>query len=523
LIVDGRSVSAGSKLAADICIIGAGAAGITLAHGLTDSKLSVLLLESGGFEPEASSQDFARGESVGQRYIPLESARLRCFGGSTMHWGGWCRPLEPVDFEQRAWVPYSGWPITRATLEPYYPLAQEFCQLGEFAYDPADWDLPNGALLSLPADRWHSRIIQFSPPTRFGIRYRDQIARATTLTVYLHSTALRLTASGNGRRILGLKVATLAGNSFEVTAKSYVLAAGGIDNPRLLLASNDVLPAGIGNDHDLVGRFFADHIQLDTAGLFPVDRRMNLDLYQPSSREIARHSRHAGARSANLMAYLTLDRQVQQSRHVLNYSANVLATSWSDYFITQKSTGGVAEQSYWQEFVGSLRRLWGNLDAAVEQTPASDAPIFKIVTTQEQAPNPASRVRLASERDALGMPRPALDWRLSELDRQTIEVAVDELAKAFGAAGSARIHAPLELQTRGWPQHIPISWHHCCTTRMSDDPKNGVVDANGRVHGVDNLYVAGSSVFSTSGNGNPTLSIVALALRLADRLKEVLR
>ena len=202
-----------------------------------------------------------------------------------MHWGGWCRPLEPIDFEQRAWVPYSGWPITRATLEPYYPLAQEFCQLGEFSYDPADWDLPKGALLSLPADRWHSRIIQFSPPTRFGIRYRDQIARATTLTVYLHSTALRLTASGNGRRILGLKVATLAGNSFEVTARSYVLAAGGIDNPRLLLASNDVLPAGIGNDDDLVGRFFADHIQLDTAGLFPVDRRMNLDLYQPSSRE----------------------------------------------------------------------------------------------------------------------------------------------------------------------------------------------------------------------------------------------
>jgi choline dehydrogenase-like flavoprotein len=521
LISDGRTIPANSQLTADLCIIGAGAAGITLALQLADTPTSVIVLESGGFLPETAVQDLARGEVGGLGYVPLDTARLRCFGGSTMHWGGWCRPLDPLDFEARSWVPHSGWPITRATVEPYYPRAQELCQVGDFSYDPADWDLPKDSLLPLPPDRIRSRLIQFSPPTRFGVRYREPIEKAKNISVYLNSNVTQILPSPNGSSITSLRVATLTKNQFSVKARRYVLAAGGIENPRLLLASNEVLKAGVGNDHDLIGRFFADHMQLDTMGLFPTSDQLSFELYLTSSREVSRRSRRPQGRPANVMAYLTLDPRVQEARRTVNWSADVFATTWSEYFAATETAGGV-ERSMWENITHSLSNLWENLDEAVGSAFRSDAHsrrMFKVVTTQEQTPNPASRVTLAHDRDALGTPRARLEWQLTELDRHSIEVAADELTRAFGATGVAKVHVPGGLHTRAWPSNIPISWHHCGTTRMSDDPKRGVVNADLRVHGIDNLYISGSSVFPTNGNGNPTLTIVALTLRLADHLK----
>jgi choline dehydrogenase-like flavoprotein len=222
------------------------------------------------------------------------------------------------------------------------------------------------------------------------------------------------------------------------------------------------------------------------------------------------------------MAYLTLDPQVQRERQTVNYSAKVVETTWSSYF-TAENTANDSDRSMWENVAHSLRSLWQNIDADVvsDFRPGDrNAKMYKIVTTQEQAPNPSSRVRLAQERDALGMLRPALEWRLSDLDRHSISVAVEELVKALGSSGIAKLHVPLDIRRSGWPVDVPFSWHHCGTTRMSDDPAKGVVNADGRVHGVENLYVAGSSVFPTSGAGNPTLTIVALALRLANHLQE---
>lgn len=499
--------------------MGAGAAGITLALALADLKIDVIVLESGGLEPTEAAQDLTHGQIGGLPYPPLETTHLRVFGGSTMHWGGWCRPFEPIDFEHRPWVPYSGWPIDRATLDPYYPRAQEICQLGDFQYDPAAWDLAPGSL-PLTSERVQSRLIQFSPPTRFGIRYRAPLIQSTRATVYLNTTATRLRLVQNGRAIVGLSADTPAGNAFDVSAKRYIVAAGGIDNPRLLLASNDVAAAGVGNDNDLVGRFFADHLQLDTAVLLPIAPRTDLGLYQLASRNIPRRLKNHG-RGANLMAYLTLDRQVQETRRTLNYSANVFAITEEDYATLRAAAdSGSASGFGWDRLTSSIGELWREISSssAANAATAVGGGLYKIVTTQEQAPNPASRVRLSSERDAFGMPRTLLEWRLTDLDRDTIEVAIDELTKTFGANSVARIQYGLDLHHNGWPDKIPISWHHCGTTRMSTDPKQGVVDPYGRVHGIDNLYVAGSSLFPSNGNGNPTLTIVALALRLAEHI-----
>jgi choline dehydrogenase-like flavoprotein len=522
VIVDGRSIPRDTELTADLCIIGAGAVGIAIARELRNQDIDVLVLESGGLEPEPDTQDLARGEITALPYFPLESARLRCFGGSTMHWGGWCRPFESIDFETRPWVPKSGWPITRDDLQPYYLRAQELCQLGEFAYEPDAWDLAAAPPLPLDGRDVQTKLIQFSPPTRFGIRYREDLVGARTARVALHSNVVRIDVSPGGREVVRLQVATLTGNRFVARAKYYLLAAGGIENPRLLLASNQVVKNGIGNQHDLVGRYFADHIQLDTAGLFPLDPRVSYALYLPQSRQQARRPRRAGGTAAHVMGYLVLAPDAQRQRETLNYSANVFWSSWSDYFM-HANRDESTQHGAPADLAEALRTIWKNLAEAarqaVGQLTSADTPFYKIVTTQEQAPNPESRILLAAIRDPLGVPRARLQWRMTDLDRHTIRVAIERLAAALGARGVARLQVPLDLNAASWPAYMTGSWHHCGTTRMSDDPRNGVVDANLQVHGMSNLYIGGASVFPTNGNGNPTLTILALALRLADHLR----
>ena len=328
--------------------------------------------------------------------------------------------------------------------------------------------------------------------------------------------------AANGAAIDGLDVRTSTGNSFRVVARTYVLAAGGIDNPRLLLSWNRVHQQGIGNAHDLVGRFFGEHIQLDTAGVFPTGDEVSFDLYQPSSRVTVRKRKSGTGRGANVMGYLALNDSLQRASRTLNYSCNVLESSVSDYFLHADRAETTADSMLGNIGEG-LRTLWRNLSDAVSVGfgAGPSERFYKIVTTQEQAPNASSRVTLAEHRDAFGLRRPRLDWRLNDLDRHTIGVALGALASAFGGAGTRETARHPGLAVDAWPKHMVGSWHHCGTTRMHDDPKQGVVDANCRVHGIDNLYVAGSSVFTTTGNGNPTLTVVALALRLAEHIKKL--
>jgi choline dehydrogenase-like flavoprotein len=519
VLIDGRSIPSGSELECDLCIVGAGAAGIALALALANTSLSVVLLESGGFDVEADTQDLARGAISGLPYYPLESARLRCFGGSTQHWGGWCRPFEPIDFATRSWVPDSGWPIELATLDAHYRRAQDLCQLGTYDYAPGGWQLDDAPPLGLPAARVATHLIQFSPPARFGELYRDQVVNAPNIRTCLHANVVDIEASANLREIHRLAVRTLTGNRFSVLPKVVVLAAGGIDNARLLLASNRQSAAGIGNANDIVGRYFADHIQLDTASVVPLDTQCSFDLYQSASRSRTRASRHADGKPASLMGYLTLDPTVQRERRTLNFSANLFEATWSDYVLNQKPTERTTD-SWFASTANSLQRFWRHVgNATSKRLHAAGEKVYKIVTTQEQAPNPNSRVTLAAEKDPLGMPRAQLHWQLNDLDKHTIMTSMAELASAFGAAGIARLHTPDDVLAGDWESRLRGSWHHCGTTRMHADPKHGVVDADCRVHGLANLYVAGSSVFPTSGNGNPTLTVVALALRLADHLK----
>src|SRR5512133_1486050 len=259
MLRDARSLANGDSLHADVCIIGAGAAGLTLAQELERHAITVLLLESGQREPRHATQQLGDGVIAGRPYYPLDECRIRALGGTTVAWGGWCRPLDEIDFEQREWVPESGWPFDKSHLTPYYARAQKVCRLGRYDYDASPADraaLPWGSNENFQNTLFHVR------PSRFSEAYGPMIERSQHVEVMLNATVLELKLDATGETVIAANAGTLWGSRFTVTASVFVLALGGIENARLLLSSRDASPGGIGNEHDLVGRYFADHLHV---------------------------------------------------------------------------------------------------------------------------------------------------------------------------------------------------------------------------------------------------------------------
>ncbi|MGH6903477.1 MAG: FAD-dependent oxidoreductase, partial [Geminicoccaceae bacterium] len=268
-LTDARTVEAGTEIQTDLCIVGGGAAGIALARELIGAPLRVVLLESGGLRFARRPQRLYVGENVGLPNYATAHSRFRVFGGSTTRWPGQCRPLDAIDFEARDWVPYSGWPFERAHLEPWYRRAAAVCNLGADDFEPAAW-LDGAAALPL-GDDLEPVVFQFGHPTDFAKAYRRELEAAANVEILLNANALEVEPDPGLREARAVAVRTFAGSDLRVRARAIVLACGGIENARLLLASNRVAPVGLGNEHDLVGRFFMDHPYLTTGYLEPAD------------------------------------------------------------------------------------------------------------------------------------------------------------------------------------------------------------------------------------------------------------
>lgn len=517
---DLRERADGDIVDTDIAIAGAGAAGITTARELIGSGRKVLLIESGGFAPEAETQALNDGEIAGEPYSPLNEARLRCFGGTTHLWGGQCRPLDTIDFEARSWLPYSGWPLTRRNLEPYYRRAHEICELGPYLYDAEAWRAAVPALLDLDPSKWVNRLLHFSPPTQFGNAYRRELQDASNVTALLNANLVELILNGSAKAVTELKLKSLDGKTMIVRPKVAVLACGGIENARLLLASNKIMTSGIGNMNDLVGRFFMEHPNALIAYGVPLTDIKRYAAY--FSTEGMRVRIPAG--EAAIRVKLALAEDFQQAQRLRNAAIDV---GWGH----SRSEGYLALKRIFRSFE---RGEMPNRPSETFLTTMSDmrgiaAGLYGQLRGRgylwfganvEQEPNPASRVTLDRERDALASPKPRLEWRLTDGDKEAVRTTISLLGKELARLGVARTHIDgwLLKEDPHW-EELDIRYHHMGTTRMSDDPKAGVVDRHGRVHGIANLYVAGSSVFPTSGYANPMLTIVALAVRLADHLK----
>lgn len=511
---DARSLADGTVIEADLCIVGAGAAGIALALPYIGAKRRVVLLEGGGFDLEGNVQALYRGEIVGRPYYPLEAARLHYFGGTTGHWGGYCAPLDPIDFETRDWVPHSGWPITRAQLDPFYARAHEVLDLGRYDYDVASWQRDDPTRESLPLDRTvlHEKLWQFSPPTRFGSKYRDALVNASDVHLYTHANVVEVESNESASAVEAVRVRQFDGRTMQVRARTFVLACSTMQNVRLLLASNARMPQGLGNAHDMVGRYFAEHLEMP-AGTAVILRPQSLRLY----------AYDFGI--TKVRAELRLSDAEQRARRVVN------ATVALDVAPEQGEARSTFEAEPPESVELFRRETRDSLTADMKATaqPYDAAYVrahrrYTLTTRQEQAPNPSSRVMLSAERDALGVPRVKFDWQLSDLDRHSMYTLYQRVGREFGRHGIGRVQLrPWLRDAQGaWPPLVSGGWHDIGATRMHADPKQGVVDAHCRVHGLGNLYLAGAGVFTTAGSANPTLTIVALALRLADHLQQKL-
>jgi choline dehydrogenase-like flavoprotein len=510
VFADLRELDGGRELAADLCIVGAGAAGIALARRLAGSPLDLLLLESGGFEFESETQELYRGEVSGESYYDLRLPRVRAFGGSTHHWTGHLGRLRAADLEARPWDPWSGWPLAIAELDAYYDPALEVVRGRSWEIGPEPL-APATAASPDAAGRLELRYRGASPtgPVRFGEAYRDELRAAPNVRVLLHANLIALDTDPAGRTVLRARVGSLDGRRATVRARAFVLACGGLENPRLLLASNAVDPRGVGNRSGLVGRCFQEHPvrrvgQLigGTAGLAALERRSGV----------------AGSRHRDLCPAAGLARR----ERLLEFGAQLDPVSTRPWNLAaSRRRAGESDAA------ADLATVLPWFVAPIDPPPTPDGPApgvmrrLSVEIMQEQQARPDNAVTLGEERDALGVPRLRLALGFGEADDRTLAAAIDALAAELGRRGLGRLFltpvADDERPTRRFDWHGAA--HHIGTTRMADDPARGVVDRDCRVHGVDNLWVAGSSVFPTAGYVNPTLTIVALALRLADHLR----
>jgi choline dehydrogenase-like flavoprotein len=547
MILDAYDLPDGAELTAGVCIVGAGAAGIAMALELIDSGLDVLLLEAGGARDEQPTQSLYQGSVVDEAlHSPPDRYRQRRFGGSTTIWGGRCMPLDPIDFEARGYMPHSGWPIGLDALRPYYPKANRLCEAGDFAYTVEEaFAAPRRPMIDgFSSPHFTANTLErFSCPTDFAARYQHRLRAAANLRVVLHANVVRVQLNAAGNAAENLCVRTLNGKALNVRADRIVLATGGLEVARLLLASNDVQPQGIGNAHDVVGRYYMCHLA-GTIGTLQFAAR----------EEAVWHGYDVSDEGIYCRRRLALTAETQRTQAIGNFIARLhhpritdpahrtgilsllyLAKLFIPYEYGKRLHGEEkADLRTWLQHMRNVvadpfytvQFLWHWLrdrTLAERKFPSviirSRANRYSLDFHAEQQPNPASRVTLGSERDALGMPRLVVDWRYTALDVATVSRALELLAEDVRRSGVGSFSYDPATVEMEMTRYGAYGGHHIGTARMGDDPRSSVVDADCKVHGVDNLYVASAAVFPTSSQANPTLTVVAMALRLAAHLR----
>lgn len=533
MLVDFSLADAPRTFTADVCVVGAGAAGVTLARSLSQHGHSVCLLESGGLDFDSRTQSLYEGANIGMQYYPLEESRLRFLGGTTNIWGGRCVPHDPIDFRKRAWVPHSSWPIGIDDLQRYYRKAHDDLELGKYSYDEALWQLTDSRPTAFNPDTFASRFWRFDErQERFGASGCDDIAHSSLITLVLHANVVHIQAAENGRRISRVDVKNLEHVAAAVTARYFVLACGAVENARLLLAARDVQTQGLGNTHDQVGRYFMEHPH---GRLGTVETTQAFQLWSLYRKRFPNN--------ATPFAPALVSTEAQQER------LGILNSAITFKLQRDPARGTPLDKQLYLKLKHELhpnrsgRRLWyafrrsrawlqRHFRSGVEQWRAKlGLTSLHLIVRAEQAPNPSSRVCLSERRDALGCLTADLDWQLGELDKLTVRKLAHALDEEYRRLGLGRVKASDWLQDGSlhWPIDQTVSnhpiggYHHMGTTRMSACASTGVVDADCRVHELDNLFVAGSSVFATGGWANPTLTILALVHRLGDHLSNRLK
>lgn len=551
MLLDANTLPREEILETDVCIIGAGPAGITLTKEFIGQDFRVTLLESGGLEPDKETQSLCDGiTGDNSQFVPYH-LRNRQFGGTANLWGIEIgnnqlgvryAPFDEIDFEKRDWLPYSGWPFNKTDLETFYQRAHKVCQLGAFNYDATTWKEPQSPQLTFPGEQVITTMFQFGSREIFRDKYKEEINHAANITTYVNANVVDIETNQTAQVASRVKVITLKGNKFWVKAKIFILATGGIENARLLLLSNQSQKTGLGNQNDLVGRFFMDHYQVYCGMLIPANPQI--------FNQVALYDIHR-VDDIPVVGKLSLNPELMHRKQLLN-TATYLIPRHKTYYLRER-----AINSY-QVLLASLRRGQmpqqnskhiKNLIAGLKHVANAvhrrlivrkpffyahiatsswsevsnkerEFAMFEIQHLIEQAPDPNNRVILSQEQDQLGCRKVQVDCFLRDIDLSSVRRTQEIFKEEFARSGLGE----LQIESEDLPNILSPSGgsHHMGTTRMHADPKQGVVDPNCKVHGISNLFIAGSSVFPTGSYTTPTLTIIALSIRLADHIKTLM-
>ncbi len=539
MFIDSNTIDNKREFKADICIIGGGVAGIAAAKDFLNGNQDVIILESGGEYPDNKTQTLTTGRNSGLEYYDLETTRTRAFGGTSLTWtidlnkdeeiGVRLREMDRIDFEERDWIPNSGWPITKKELDPYYEKANQFCKIGPHNYDVNHWeDKSETPRLRFKDNSVETAIFQFANREVFYKDYKEEISQSSNLKFFLNATVLKINLTESVSQVENVIAINRNGQKFTVKANYFMVSVGGLETPRLLLLSNDQMKSGIGNQNDLVGRYFMEHPHLWSGVFYP----SNPSLYK----KLALYSIHHRHRIP-IMGKWVLPEKTLRSEKLMNCAMSIHYEPNLKKKKSLKSFNKLRKNLFRLKLDGDTKKAFKKLvkesdtllnivkdklivhERKLDRNHDVKYDGFKLNIMSEQLPDPDSRVELDTIRDMYDQPKLKLHWKLNPFDIRNIrryqEIIDAELRK--------NNHGVLDIELKGneIPGDIHGGWHHMGTTRMHRRPEKGVVDENCKVHGVENLYIAGSSVFPTGGYANPTLTLIALTLRLTDHIKKI--
>ena len=545
MFIDSSQLVNDEIIAGDICIIGAGIAGLTIAKEFMNTNKSVVVVESGDLKPDANPNKLISGKNIGLPYYDINETRARAFGGTSHLWhvdinreitGVRLRGMDSIDFEEKEWIPNSGWPISKKELDPFYERAHELFKIGPYSYKYKDWVEQGDSSIHyhMQESNIHTTFFQFARKNVFYKDYYHDFKNADNIRVFLNSTVLIINTTESAGKVTSLSVLAHEEIKFSIEAKNYILAAGGLENPRLLLLSNRHAKNGLGNDHDLVGRFFMEHPHVwgykNVGTYYPDDpKRFNKNtIYNLHHRN-----------GIPVLGYLSLNEDVIRQNKLLNLTLGIRGKtrkhptgSIEAIRAFRRILSCVKRRKFHENFKKQIEVVNSDWNKAIYETfrRLVNGDVEKwnryglvesginINLMAEQSPNPHSRVMLADRVDKFGQKKIALNWQLTELDLISMRKSLEIFNKEFQKKKLGKID--INLESGAPPKALKGGYHHMGTTRMHENPRYGVVDKNCRLHGTDNLYVAGSSVFPTCGYANPTLTIAALSVRLADYLKK---
>jgi choline dehydrogenase-like flavoprotein len=542
MIVPAHECSPNDTDSADICIVGAGAAGITLACELDGSGLKIIVLEAGGLKPVDAELDSYQGVATAPHPDPTQYRRMG-LGGTTSLWGGRCIPLNPLDFKRRPHVPNSGWPIQYEEVAKYYPRALDYCDAGRFEFTTKSL---HAATPTIEGFNGRGEVLtdlieRYSLPTDFGRKFRDQLFQSRDVTVLLQARCTRLKKTAGGDVIEFVEYMDKTGKVRRLSARTVVLASGGIEVPRLLMHSDREGP-GIGNHHDLLGRFYSCHFETvygrlvakGAAVAFGFEKTSD-GIYcrrriQFSEEFMARHelpnmvfrlhfpdySDPMHGSSVMSAIYLVKTLLPAEYRTILRHNKGAEGSLGNLAHLRNLLTGLPQLLKFAGDWIFRMKLARRRLPYTL--VPNADGS-YPLEFNCEQTPEAANRITLTGEHDQQGIRRVHVNWRLCDTDIDSACRGFRLLRDSINASSRSRLEFNDEKLREDIAQSAPLGGHHIGTTRMGHSERDGVVDKDCGVFGIQNLFIASAAVFPTSGYANPSLTIVALAIRLAEHLK----